>query len=413
MGRKTKPLTKFDIDNTKPREKEYTLSDGHGLQLRIMPNGKTKSWRQLYSHPITGKPQKITLGTYPELSLANARKKSSNIRSLVVQGIDPKEYAKTKVLEHDARYKNTLLKVAQEWIEVKRSQVSNDHANDIWRSLELHVFQNLGNTPIADLTPPAAIKALKPLASKGSLETVKRVAQRLNEIMVFAVNTGYIQDNRLKTIKSAFTPPKKKNLPALELSELPELMHKIANANIKLLTRYLLEFQLHTMVRPREAAFAKWDEIDFVNEVWTIPASRMKMKKEHKVPLSEEVIILLDKISEISGLREYIFPADRNPKSHMNEQTANAALARMGFKGRTVAHGFRALASTTLNEQGVYPPDVIEKALSHGDTDKVREAYNRTDYFRIRTEMMQWWSSHIVEASKGYSSASVTQLNYY
>ncbi|EPW6836298.1 integrase arm-type DNA-binding domain-containing protein, partial [Vibrio vulnificus] len=150
---------------TKPREKEYTLSDGHGLQLRIMPNGKTKSWRQLYSHPITGKPQKITLGTYPELSLANARKKSSNIRSLVVQGIDPKEYAKTKVLEHDARYKNTLLKVAQEWIEVKRSQVSNDHANDIWRSLELHVFQNLGNTPIADLTPPAAIKALKPLAS--------------------------------------------------------------------------------------------------------------------------------------------------------------------------------------------------------------------------------------------------------
>lgn len=410
MGRNTKPLTKFEIDNAKAKEKEYVLSDGNGLQLRVMPNGKTKSWRQLYNHPITGKAKKLSLGTYPELSLANARKKSTNIRNLVSQGIDPKEYAEAKILEHEAKHVNSLLKVAKEWFDIKKSEISDDHAIDIWRSLELHVFQSLGNKPIIDLTPPKAIEALKPLQAKGSLETLKRVAQRLNEIMNFAVNSGYIKDNNLKNIKAAFLSPKKKNLPALEPKELPELMYNIANANIKKLTRYLLEFQLHTMVRPREAAFARWEEIDFVNNIWTIPAARMKMKKEHRVPLTDEVLTLLDLISEISGTREYIFPADRNPKSHMNEQTANAALVRMGFKGRTVAHGFRALASTTLNEQGIYPPDVIEKALSHGDEDKVREAYNRSDYFELRIEMMKWWSSHIVESSKGYYSTTLRSI---
>ncbi|NDJ83048.1 tyrosine-type recombinase/integrase [Vibrio campbellii] len=406
MGRKTKPLTKFEIDNAKSKEKEYTLSDGHGLQLRVMPNGKTKSWRMLYSHPLTGKAHKITLGTYPTLSLANARKQCSNIRSLVAQGIDPKEFKKQKLFEHEMKHKHTLLNVAKEWIEVKKNDVSEDHAKDIWRALELHVFPQLATIPIADINAPDTIQALKPLAAKGSLEQVSRISQNLNQIVNYAINCGLRETNPLSGIKSAFKKPTVENMKSIEPDELPELMRALANANIKTTTRYLIEFQLHTMTRPSEAAAAKWDEIDFVNRTWTIPAERMKMKKEHRIPLTNELETLLDNMSMISGLRKHIFPADRNPNTHVNSQTANAALKRMGFKDRLVSHGLRALASTTLNASGLFDADVIEAALAHQVKGESRRPYNRTDYFERRAPMMRWWSNYIVEASKGYTSLS-------
>ncbi|HCG9645373.1 TPA: tyrosine-type recombinase/integrase [Vibrio parahaemolyticus] len=407
MSRSTPQLTDKEVKNAKPKDGEYILSDGGGLQLRVLKNG-TKSWRLVYRHPETGKQARLSLGKYPSLTLAIARKVTREQRELIAQGIDPKAHRLKIQSEYIALNQNTLLNVSKDWFDIKISRVTPDYANDIWRSLELHVFPDLKNHPISTLTAPIVIDVLRPLEAKGSLETLKRVSQRLNEIMTHAVNCGQANSNPLQGIKSAFKKPKKQNMKSLEPEELPELMSAIANASIKRTTRCLIEFQLHTMTRPNEAAGARWDEFDFENKVWTIPANRMKKRREHRVPLSEEVLLLLDKMHLISGRYEYVFPADRNPRKPTNSQTANAALKRMGFSGRLVSHGLRAIASTILNERGHHDPDLVEAALAHVSDNESRRAYNRSDYLDRRRDMMDWWSKWIVDASRG--SFSLTKV---
>jgi len=218
--------------------------------------------------------------------------------------------------------------------------------------------------------------------------------------MVYAANTGIVHSNPLAGIGKAFNAPKVQNMLTLKPEELPELMYKIQHSNTKLVTRCLIEWQLHTMVRPGEAAAARWDEIDETKQVWTIPAERMKKNKPHVVPLSEQTLKLLDILKPVTSNREYIFPSDHNPRKPANSQSANRALSRMGFKGRLVSHGMRALASTTLNEQG-FDPDVIEAALAHVDKDAIRGAYNRAEYIKRRLPMMQWWSEQIARSVAG------------
>jgi len=194
-------------------------------------------------------------------------------------------------------------------------------------------------------------------------------------------------------------------MPALKPEQLPELMQALNRANIKLVTRCLIEWQLHTMCRPAEAAGARWAEINMEKDQWEIPAERMKKNKAHIVPLSKQAMNLLEVIRPLSGNREFIFPADKNPRQSANSQTANMALKRAGFKGRLVAHGMRALASTTLNEQG-FDADVIEAALAHTDKNTIRATYNRADYLKRRRAMMQWWSDHIEQAAIGNLSVT-------
>jgi integrase len=198
-------------------------------------------------------------------------------------------------------------------------------------------------------------------------------------------------------------------MPTITPEELPQLMRDISYASIKLVTRFLIEWQLHTMVRPSEAAGAKWSEIDLENKVWIIPAERMKKKREHAVPLTDQILEILNSLKPISGHREHVFPADRNPRHHINEQTANMALKRMGYEKRLVAHGLRALASTTLNQSG-FDGDVVEAALAHVDKNEVRRAYNRADYLDRRRVMMSWWSKYIEQAQLGKLSSKHTVL---
>ena len=200
-----------------------------------------------------------------------------------------------------------------------------------------------------------------------------------------------------------FETPAKQHMPTLKPEQLPELMRSIATASIKRTTRCLIEWQLHTMVRPSEAAGTRWDEIDFETKLWTIPAERMKKKKEHIVPLSDQCLGLLEAMKPISHHREHVFPADRNPRTHANSSTGNMALKRMGYGGQLVSHGLRALASTTLNEQG-FDPDIIEAALAHVDKNEVRKAYNRAQYLEQRLKLMGWWSEHIEQAATGNMS---------
>jgi len=404
MARTTRPLTNTEVKQSKPKEKEYNLADGGGLALRVKPIG-SKLWFFNYSHPHTKKRNSLSLGAYPDVLLADARRKAEEFRSLLAQNIDPKEHREALKAQKTEEYQNTLKHVAAQWLELKKTTVSADHAKDTWRSLELHIFPNLGNVPIHKIKAKNTIAVIQPIASKGSLETVKRVCQRLNEIMTYSVNSGIIEANPLAGIYKAFGSPEKKHMPTIKPEQLPELMKAIGRASIKFTTRRLIEWQLHTMVRPSEAAGTRWEEIDIANKLWNIPAERMKTKKAHSVPLTEQTLEILDEMKPVSGNREHLFPADRNPRTHANPSTANMALKRMGYHNVLVAHGMRSIASTALNEQG-FDPDVIEAALAHVDKNEVRAAYNRAEYIERRVKLMAWWSEFIEKATLNSSSYS-------
>jgi integrase len=402
MANTTQPLTATQILNAPAKDKEYNLYDGEGLSLRIKPTG-TKFWLFNYLRPITKKRASLSLGKYPDLSLAKARTKVIAARELLADGIDPKEHRDTTLKTKQAELSNTLQAVFEDWFAVKKTSIKELTAKKLKQRLDKYLLTYLGKFPIAEITAPQAIKILQPVANQGKLETVTRLCRMLNEIMTFAVNTGIIEHNKLAGIGKAFANAQVTNQASLKPEELPELFIALNYANIKLITRCLIEWQLHTMTRPAETAGARWDEIDKENKLWNIPAERMKKGRPHTIPLTDQTLALLETINAITGDSEYIFPADKTNKKHISKETANKALARMGFKGRQTSHGLRALASTTLNEQN-FDADVIEVALSHVDKDTVRSAYNRTDYLERRRVLMGCWSKHIEEASQGSNS---------
>lgn len=399
MAKKVNPLTNTQVKQAKPKDKIYKLSDGDGLQLRIMPNG-SKQWLLDYFKPFTKKRTSLSLGAYPEVSILEARKKRVASRELLAKDIDPKEYKDDQHREQLLLASHTLKRVAEDWFAIKKTTIADVTAKSLWRKFENHVFPKLGHRPIDKILAPEAIEALKPLAAKGNLETTGKIIGHLNNIMTHALNTGILQHNPLSGIRSAFSAPKVTNMPTIKPNELGKLMKDISYASIKLVTRCLIEWQLHTMTRPSESAKAEWSEIDLENKLWVIPAERMKMRLEHKVPLTEQAIEILERLKPITGHRKHLFPSHIDHKRHCNVETANKALIRMGYKNRLVAHGLRALASTTLNEEGLNP-DVIEAALSHVDKNEVRRAYNRAEYLDSRRELMCWWSEHIQQAASG------------
>ncbi len=404
MCAQTTRLSDRQLKAVKPKDKDYVLTDGDGLQLRVRVN-RSMQWNFNYRHPVTKNRINMAFGSYPEVSLAQARKKTVEARQLLAQGIDPKAQRNELQEAKRAETEHTFENVATAWFELKKDSVTPAYAEDIWRSLTLHVFPSMKSTPLSEVSAPMVIKLLRPIEAKGSLETVKRVSQRLNEIMTYGVNSGMILANPLSGIRAVFKKPKKENMAALPPDELPELMMEIANASIKRTTRCLIEWQLHTMTRPAEAATTRWADIDFDKLIWTIPPERMKKRRPHTIPLTEHALSLLETLKPHSGHREYVFPSDRNPRTHANSQTANMALKRMGFQDRLVSHGLRSMASTILNEHG-WDPELIEVALAHVDKDEVRSAYNRTDYIERRRPMMAWWSEHIQKAATGSLSAS-------
>jgi len=406
MAKKVQPLTATQIKQAKPKEKEYNLGDGDGLSLKVKPIG-TKLWRFSYYHPVSRKRLNLALGKYPDLSLAKARAKAIEARELLADGIDPKESRDQIIKVKQLEISNTLQLVFEDWFAVKKTSIKEETAKKLKQRLDKYLLQPLGKFPIGEITAPQTIKVIHPVANQGKLETVGRICRNINEIMTFAVNTGVIEHNKLAGIGKAFATAQVTNQASLKPEELPELMNALNYASIKLITRCLIEWQLHTMTRPSEAAGARWDEIDRDKLLWNIPAERMKKGRPHAIPFTTQTLALLETIKSITVDSEYVFPSDKTHKKHINKETANTALKRMGFKGRQTSHGLRALASTTLNEQG-FDVDVIEAALSHVDKDKVRSAYNRTDYLERRKKVMSWWSEHIESASSG--SSSITGL---
>lgn len=390
------------LRNVKLDTKEITLSDGEGLELRVKPNGG-KRWVLKYQKPSDKKRTNIGLGTYPEVSLAAAREKRREARALLAKGIDPKVHKEEQSAFARAKLEssnNTFERMAREWMELKRHKVKPETAKRDWRSLEMYVLPFIGSTPIDEIRAPKVIEVLRPVEALGILDTLHRLCRQTNEIMSYCVNHGLLDANPCADIRKVFKAPTKTNMPTLKPDELPLLMADIANGRIDHTTRCQIEWSLHTLVRPGESAGARWDEIDILAKVWNIPADRMKRDRSHRVPLTPQAIALLELMRPISGHRPFVFPGFRNPMTHINDQSANAALRRLGYGGRLVAHGLRSLGSTTLNEQG-FNPDAIEAALSHADENEIRRAYNRSDYFEQRVIMMGWWSDHIESAAMG------------
>lgn len=385
-------LSNNEILKAKPQEKDFTLHDGDGLFLLIKTSGK-KLWRFRYQRPVSGSRTNLSLGSYPALTLAETRKIRDQHLTVLVQGMDPQLQQEQRPIELDRIFST----VAANWFKMKSKSVTEDYSKDIWRSLDKDVFPAIGAIPVQEIKARTIVEALEPIKARGALETVRRLVQRINEIMIYAVNTGIIDANPASGVGMAFEKPKKQNMPTLRPEELPKLMRSLVMSNLSVSTRCLIEWQLLTLMRPSEASGARWEEIDLNAKLWTIPAERMKAKREHIVPLSPQALEILEVMKPISAHREYVFPSRNDSKQAMNSQTANAALKRIGYGGKLVAHGLRSIASTAMNEAG-FNGDVIEAALAHSDKDEVRRAYNRSIYLPQRQDLLAWWGDLIDKA---------------
>ena len=397
MARQVIRLTDRKIKSAAPTGKEFTLSDGEGLQLRVRPTG-AKSWQFKFSDPVTSKIQKIALGPYPELSLANARSKTTEYRTLLAQKINPKSFEHSKIIEAKRVHTSTFIAIAELWFERKKETVSPAHAYREWRTLEKYIFPHMSKIPVATITAVETIDVLRPLEKEGKYSTVKRICQSLNQIMDYSVNHGLIHANPLAKIIKVFRKNTVLHMPTIRPEQLPDFLERLHSCStIQTKTKLLILWQLHTMTRPKEAATARWVDIDLEKCVWTIPAENMKRRKEHRIPLTSQAIKILEQIRLQIKRCDYVFPGERDTNSHVSLFTANAAIKRsLGLKDELVAHGLRAIASTALHEYG-FDSLLIEACLSHADQNEVRASYNRSDYLEQRKEIMCWWSDYIDE----------------
>ncbi len=397
MARITRPLTNNEILKAKPREKDFTLHDGDGLFLLVKTSGK-KLWRFRYQRPVSGSRTNLSLGSYPALTLAAARQIRDQHLSALAQGMDPQQQQEQASEQRQIELDSIFSTVAANWFQLKSKNVTEDYAKDIWRSLDKDVFPAIGSIPVQEIKARTIVEALEPIKARGALETVRRLVQRVNEIMIYAVNTGLIDANPASGVGMAFEKPKKQNMPTLRPEELPKLMRSLVMSNLSVATRCLIEWQLLTLVRPSEASGARWAEIDLDAKLWTIPAERMKAKREHIVPLSPQALDIIEVMKPVSAHREHVFPSRNDPKQPMNSQTANAALKRIGYGRKLVAHGLRSIASTAMNEAG-HNADVIEAALAHSEKNEVRRAYNRSIYLIQRQSLMHWWGNFVYSSN--------------
>ena len=393
MAISSRYLSAAAVQKAKPAGHDYSLSDGHGLTLSVRATGK-KIWRFRYQRPGSGTRTNITLGHYPALTLAAARTLHDEYITLLAQGIDPKRQSQLEAERQCLNTERLFINVAKKWHKLKKSTVSAEHAQEIWSSLEKNLFPLIGEMPVSELKAPQLIAALEPVRARGALETLRRLTQRVNEIMKFAINTGLLEANPASCIGQVFEKPKRTHMPTIRPERLQELVQRIETTNLNQMTRYLVKWQLLTLVRPGEAAGTMWSEIDTEKRLWTIPAERMKKKREHQVPLTDEMLWLLKQVAPLSRHSLFVFPGRCSQYSPMNSETVNKALRRMGYTGELVSHGFRALGSTAMNEAG-FPADIIEAVLAHADLNKTRAAYNRSAYLEQRQELMMWWSHQI------------------
>ena len=370
------------------------LTDGNGMYLLVHKNG-SKYWRMDYR--FEGKRKTLALGVWPETTLTKAREMRDQARILIQDKIDPMEQKKKLDRIRSEDHQRTFALLTEEWMKRQTSRWTEKHTSDVKRSLENHVFPDLGDRPINEIQRSEVLQVLRKLEGVNKYEATHRARQRIEAVFNFAIITGDCESNPAAGLTKALTPPTKKKMPSLKPEELPEFLSRLEDYKGHRLTYLAMRFMLYTFVRTKELRAAEWIEFDLkeMDPTWKIPSERMKMRREHLVPLSSQAVEVLNKVSEISGYEKLVFPGQQNPTKPMSENTLLYALYRMGYHSRATTHGFRSVASTILNESGLWHPDSIERQLAHVETNKVRSAYDRSEHLSERRKMMQWWADHL------------------
>lgn len=390
-------LTVKQIDSSKPKEKDYKLSDGGGLYLLVKTNGG-KYWRLKYR--IDGKEKLLAIGIYPTVTLADARRKRDDAKRLLADGIDPNQQRKEQKQASKIDSVNTFKNIALEWYEGRKDRWSVGYRDDMMDAFEKDVFPYIGNRPIAEIKPMELLEVLSIMEKRGATEKLKKVRQRCGEVWKYAIITGRAEYNPAPDLASAFVPHKREHYAHLSVSELPEFLSSIDKYMGSQIVRVALRVLILTGVRPGELRKAEWSEINFDTGVWEIPAEKMKMRRPHIVPLSEQVIDLLKQIHPISGSYQYIFPSRTDYRKHISDMALNTMIRRMGYSGRATGHGFRHTMSTILHEQG-YNTAWIETQLAHVDKNSIRGTYNHAQYIDGRREMLQWYADYMDTLENG------------
>jgi integrase len=383
------PLTDTAIRAAKPSEKQQKLFDGSGLYLLVFPSG-SKAWR--FKYHFQGREKLISLGQYPAVSLKDAREKAAEARKALGNGKDPSAERQQSKLQH----KNSFEIIAREWHGKQAPAWSAGHAATVLRQMENNLFPHIGSKPVGAIGATELLSVLRKIESRDAVTVARIVRSLCSSVFRYAVMTGRAERDPATDIRGAISARATKNRAAItEPEKVGALLLAIDNYSGAFTVRVALNFMALTFCRPAEILHAEWPEFDFSDNLWRIPTAKMKMSRDHLVPLSRQAIAVLEEMRPYSGEGPYVFPGVRAGKATMRSQTLVAALRRMGFgKNETSAHGFRAMASTLLNEQG-YPPDVIERQLAHVPSNQVRAAYNRAEYLPERRKMMDEWANYL------------------
>ncbi len=388
------PLSDTGIRRTKPGSKPLKLTDGGGLYLLLRPDG-ARWWRWDYRRPITGKRNTLSLGTYPDVSLADARSRRDAARKLLASGVDPGEHRKAEKAAGSERAANSFEVIAREWLG-KRTWV-DAYKTKVTAWLENDVFPWLGGKPVASLTAPDFLAVARRVEERGAIESAHRILQNCGQIMRYAIATGRAERDPVADLRGALPPaPKRHHAAVTDTKAIGGLLRALDDYTGTFAVRCALRLAPLVFCRPGELRQAEWSEFDLDAAQWNIPAHRMKMREPHLVPLSAQAVAILEELQPLTGRGRYVFPGARDPKRPMSDNAINAALRRMGFdKDTMTAHGFRAMARTVLDESLGFRPDYIEHQLAHAVRDPNGRAYNRTAHLAERKKMMQAWADYL------------------
>lgn len=392
------PLTATSIQKAKAGEKDRKLFDGRGLYLLVGKSG-SKYWRLKYR--FGGKEKLLAFGVYPEVSLKEARALTDDARALLRNNQDPGGLRKLRKIQNKVNAENSFKSVALEWWDHQKGHWSEAYAKRVLGSLESEVFPYLGHRPVAEILPPEVLQVVRKVESRGALEIAGRVLQRCSNVFRYAVQTGRATTNPAGELSGVLRTRKVTHRPSMPRADLPVFLKKLRKYYGYPTTIHALRLLILTFVRPGEVRFAKWEEFDIENKIWRIPGERMKMGAEHLVPLSRQAIALLEDLEPLTGQHDLVFPGERSVKRPISENTMTFALHRMGYHGKATPHGFRATASSILNEEG-FKPDAIERQLSHIERNEVRGAYtHHAEYLKDRVVMLQWWADYLDQLETG------------
>ena len=379
--------------------------DGGGLYLEVTKAGG-RYWRMKYR--FGGKEKRLAFGVYPEVSLKAARDLAAMARKTLASEQDPGAIRKEAKVQQARDQANTLQRVALDWIKHQSSRWSEGHRDRIKDSLADDIFPTLGHRPMASIKPGEVMAAIKAIEQRGAGETAGRVLQRVKAIYRWAVTHGRLDSNPMLDLVPGeiLKPRQTRHRAAMPEKDMPLFLRKLEEYRTVAdpITTMALHLLVLTAVRPGEVRGARWVEFDLSAALWTIPPERMKMKVEHRVPLSRQALAVLQQAQPLSGARDLVFPSShyQSKDKPLSENTLNSALARMGFKGSATAHGFRATFSTVANEHG-WDADVIERQLAHKERNEIRAAYHRSTYLKDRAKLMQWWADWLDDQAKKHT----------